>query len=120
MADNPDPELYPYVYVRISRQDKPASDSTTQNDTPSFAKYDVSGNITGYVAIEFSSDVTIGGYNAKLYHFTSGKDWNSTTNNIYQIEHGDYIYEILTQTFIEAEEGYGARIQAMLDTFTFE
>jgi hypothetical protein len=36
------------------------------------------------------------------------------------IEHGDYIYEILTQSFLEAEEGYGARILAMLDTFTFE
>lgn len=119
MADNSDPELYPYTYVRITRYDKPVSDNTTQNDPPTFVKYDID-NITGYVTTEFIGDVTIGDYNAKLYHFASGKDWNSTTNNIYLIEHGDYIYEIQTQTFIEAEEGYGARIQAMLDTFTFE
>lgn len=121
IAENPDPEIYPYVAVYISRYDKaswanvPRDEATKDLDWLNFTVDTGLGYKAAYV-----DDVHVGHSIAKHYASVSGKEWNSIINNYYFIEHEEYYFIISSQYFLEAEEGYGARINAMLDTFTFE
>lgn len=118
MADNPDPELYPYTYININRYD---SDTWINDKKDLWTKVKTfDRNVNGYIATEQLEDTIIGDYEAKHYKLALGSDWNSIINHYYVIEHGDYYYTIETQYFLEAAEGYGARMQAMMDTFTLD
>lgn len=111
IAENPDPETYPDVHIRISTWPSPNS---------IIKEYDEEGNsittITGDIA-DFIEDVEIGAYTARHYKITTGDDWDSIIQNFYFIQADDIHYLIETQYFLEAAEGYGARILAMLKTF---
>jgi hypothetical protein len=119
MAENPDPELYPYVYLNISRVNYPVENS----DKDLSPVKDSEGNILGYLDSDITEPldpVEIGGQIA--YHFIEqdGKEWNSPVRNYYFMKTGNYVYVFEIQYFLEASEGFGARIDAMLDTFTLK
>jgi hypothetical protein len=109
-TENPNPDLYPYVYVNIIRTDHVTLKEyvDTREETLSLQLSEV----------EQFDKVTVGEYDAVQLKGKSGSEWNSVIRNLYIIESGTSIYEIETQYFMEAAEGYGSRIAAMLDTFT--
>lgn len=121
-ASNPNPELYPYVYLNVSRFNIP--DKTDKNSAV-WALVNIS-DISGYVKKEFTEmdqapeRTSIGDFDAIHYSTTEGTDWNSTVRDYYTVTTDDYIYVFEGQCFLEAQEGYGARISAMLDTFDLD
>lgn len=110
MANNPDPEIYPYVYLNISR---------TQDTTlDKFSKEMKQGLSHGYSSVEQLPKTTIGdNYDAIHIIAKTGNKWNSSVRELYMIESNNSIYLVEMQYFTEAAEGYGARIHAMIDTF---
>lgn len=135
IAENPDPEVYPYVYVNISKLPIDTSfqisivsgDFSTEKpkDSDWTKVYDKNNNVIGYASPKKyekaqQDTVKLGDYVAEHYLIPEGTDWNSAIRNYYYIKTDYNIYQIETQYFLEAEEGYGARISAMLDTFTLE
>lgn len=110
MANNPDPEIYPYVYLNISR---------TQDTTlDKFAKEMKQGLSHGYSSVEQLPKTTIGdNYDAIHIIAKTGNKWNSSVRELYMIESNKSIYLVEMQYFTEAAEGYGARMHAMIDTF---
>jgi hypothetical protein len=109
IADNSDPAIYPYVYLCINHlKDKSATDYVKKlSDT-------LSAN--GFKS-EITTDATIGNYKGTILTAQAGSEWNSIIRNYYIIENGTSIYVIEAQYFVEASEGYGARFEAMLNTF---
>ncbi|ROR31814.1 hypothetical protein EDD66_101433 [Mobilisporobacter senegalensis] len=113
MAENPDPEIYPYVYLNISRvEEKTTLDKYTKEMKEALSH--------GYKSVEQLPDTTIGN-NYKAVHLKakSGNKWNSSVRELYLLESEGSIYMVEKQYFVEAEEGYGARMHAMIDTFKF-
>jgi hypothetical protein len=109
IAENPDPAIYPYVYVSINHlENRRASDH---------AKELLEMLSKNSLISETTKDVSIGNYKGTLITAKAGSQWNSIVRNYYIITDNTSIYTIETQYFLEATEGYGARIQAMLDTF---
>ncbi|MDF2588469.1 MAG: hypothetical protein K0S41_2310 [Anaerocolumna sp.] len=110
IAENPDPELYPYVYLNISKMD-----GTTTTDAITEIKNSIS---KGYESVEELKNITIGNdYNATGLKAKSGTEWNSSIREYYVIQSGNSSYIIEMQYFLEAAEGFGTRMHAMLDTF---
>lgn len=109
IAENPDPAIYPYVYLTIkyhenktvSEYAKEISDQLSQNDFK-VSKENKSG-------MEKNEGV--------ILTAISGKEWNSIVRKYYIIQEGTSIYVFEAQYFLEAAEGYGARIHAMINTF---
>jgi hypothetical protein len=135
IAENPDPEIYPYVYIKISRLPISASyligtisgefSTEKPKDSDWTEVYDENNNVIGYSSpkkyeIAQQDTVKLGDYEVEHYKVQEGTDWNSAIRNFYFIKKDQNIYRIETQYFLEAEEGYGARISAMLDTFSLE
>ncbi len=109
VAENPDPAIYPYVYLSIKHlKNKSASDYVKElSDT--LSKNSLKSEVT--------TDVSIGNYKGTIITARAGSEWNSIFRNYYIIENGTSIYTLESQYFVEAAEGYGARIHAMIDTF---
>lgn len=109
IAENPDPAIYPYVYLSINYlENKSASDYI--------------GELSDLLSkdgleTEIAADAPIGNYKGSIVTARSGSEWNSIIRNYYIIENGTGLYIIESQYFLEAAEGYGARIHAMLSTF---
>lgn len=145
MAENPDPELYPYVYLNISRTEYPSAVETIDSSDSQWEKVvDKSGKMVGYVSKSFTKvvmddknnivgylngdnsdpvdleNVKIGDYDAYHYSVKEGNEWNSAVRNYYFIKTDHYVYSFETQYFLEAAEGFGARILAMMDTFQLQ
>lgn len=135
IAENPDPEIYPYVYIKISKLPISASyligtisgefSTEKPKDSDWTEVYDENNNVIGYSSpkkyeIAQQDTVKLGDYEVEHYKVQEGTDWNSAIRNFYFIKKDQNIYRIETQYFLEAEEGYGARISAMLDTFSLE
>lgn len=144
MASNPDPSIYPYVFLNISRYDLPkiANISDEQREeshnNPNYKRNEadkiywyvlpVKNNKIHYAQIKGSdSDVIdtifsedINGHTAFTYTIKQGKDWNSAVRKYYFITLDSYVYKIEIQYFVEAEEGFGTRLQAMVKTLSFE
>ena len=71
-----------------------------------------------YKSVEQFNQVSVGEqYKAVQLKAKTGSEWNSIIRNYYLIEEKNSVYLIEMQYFTEAAEGYGARMQAMLDTF---
>ncbi|BCN32717.1 hypothetical protein [Anaeromicropila herbilytica] len=109
IADNSDPAIYPYVYFSISKiKNKSASDYVK--------KLSKTRSANGFKT-KITKNATIGKYKGTMLSAQAGTKWNSIILNNYIIKKGTYIYNIEVQYFVEATEGYGARIQAMINTF---
>lgn len=116
IAENANPDLYPYVFIRITKSEYTEG------------KIEISGNI--YVDDEKlnetlstnvpNDNVKIGDYDAIHFKFIDGNEWNSLVKHIYIIILEKNYYVIETNYFLEASEGYGVRIKAMLDTLVIE
>ncbi len=109
IAENPDPAIYPYIYVSINHLENRSASDYTKELSATLSKNSLTSKIT--------KDVSVGNYKGTLITAKGGSEWNSIVRNYYIIEDSTAIYTIETQYFLEAAEGYGARIQAMLDTF---
>lgn len=109
IVDNSDPATYPDVYLCVNNlKDHSASDYLEKlTDTLSS---------DGFKS-EIIKDASIGNYKGTIVNAQAGSEWNSTIRNYYIIENGTSIYTIEAQYFVEASEGFGSRIQAMLNTF---
>ncbi len=118
MADNPNPEIYPYVYLNIYRKDKTTWDKSITSDSDSSEGSLWSSLMIGNAY--YLDEVSIGSHQAKHYHTSPGNQWNSIVKDYYIIEQGEYYYVLETQYFLEAAEGYGARMRAMMDTIEFK
>ena len=66
--------------------------------------------------MEVLSNSKISTYDAIVFHSVMGTDYNSPIKKIAVIESTQEYYTIETQYFLEAEEGFGARMMALLDT----
>lgn len=148
MVENLDPELYPYIYFNINRYDIPTeADLLKSSSIPwsiilhdssgNGAGYllkssgqlvmDIKGNILGYVVTKDSAMILtpvkskiLNNYNSYHYIISDGNEWNSPVREYYYLIKDNYLYEIEVQYYAEAAEGYGARIDALLNTFTFQ
>ena len=109
-AVNPDNSVYPEIYIKITKTDK--------------SEYnDYKGELKRLLLQENPqakelSDTKIGTYNAEGFQSNYGNDYNSAIKKVSVIETIVAYYTIETQYFLEAAEGYGARIEALLNTFT--
>ena len=109
IAENPDPEIYPYVYLSVNHiENKSVSDYAKE-----LSKTLSENNLIS----ETATDAAIGNYTGTIVRAQAGSEWNSIIRNYYIIENGKSIYVLESQYFVEAAEGYGARIYAMLNTF---
>ncbi len=113
MAENVNPEIIPYVYVSISRiKGTDAKEYLNQlEDSLKEENKDVKIN----EPIDLSDQVR-----AEHIYVRAGLEWNSAIRNFYIIDLADDILLIETQFFVEAEEGYGARIHYMLETLRLQ
>lgn len=123
MAENPDPEIYPYVSFNISRNEY--NSGYEGLSTPDLLVANPFGDTTTFTEKDLDKEsenhsVKIGDYEAVHYMIKEGNEWNSLIKHCYLVPAGNYYYVIQTQYFLEAAEGYGARIEAMLDTFTIQ
>jgi len=109
-ADNTDPAIYPYIYVNISK----VKDITAREYSD---KIITESETAKYQNIETTTSTIGKNYDCTQITLQAGREWNSVIRNYYIIETDNTLYLIETQSFLEAEEGYGARIQAMLNTF---
>lgn len=100
---------YPDIYIEISNHNLSDKDylKTLENRI-----------LEANPKAEKPDPVQIGTYDALHFHSAFGEDYNSKIENVYVIEGNDSYYTLEVQYFLEAEEGYGARIAALLDTFT--
>ena len=117
MAENPNPELYPYVYFSIGRNEYTGKEINL-NDSDLHLQDDETGK--DLVANAKEDTVKIGDYDAIHWKLIDGNEWNSLVKHYYYIKGDKYYYWIKTNYFLEASEGYGSRISAMLDTFVIE
>lgn len=109
-AVNPDASVYPDVYIKITKTNK-------------IDQIDYLRNLKDLLLKENSqtkeiSDQKIGTYDVEGFHLSFGNEYNSAIKKVAVIETIATYYTIETQYFLEAAEGYGARIKALLDTFT--
>jgi hypothetical protein len=111
LTENSDPEKYPNIYIRISSSNSP-NPIIKELDKEQKSINTFNEDVAVYV-----EDVTIGTYTGKHYKLKTGDEWDSIIRNFYIIEDNDVLYIIETQYFLEAAEGYGARIAAILNTF---
>jgi hypothetical protein len=109
VAENSDPAIYPYVYISISHLENSNVSDYVEKLSDTLAANSMESEIT--------TDTSIGNYKGMIITANAGTEWNSIIRNYYIIENGTSIYTIETQYFLDAEEGYGARFQAMLNTF---
>jgi hypothetical protein len=111
-AVNPDASVYPDVYIKITKTNK-------------IDQIDYLRNLKDLLLKENSqtkeiSDQKIGTYDVEGFHLSFGNEYNSAIKIISVIETIASYYTIETHYFLEAAEGYGARIKALLDTFTLD
>lgn len=111
ITKNQDPDKYPNIYIRISSSNSPNPIIKELDDEQK------SINTLNDEVADYVEDVTLGTYTAKHYKLKTGDEWDSIIKNFYIIEDNDVLYLIETQYFLEAAEGYGARIAAILNTF---
>lgn len=110
VAENLEPDKYPDISIRIStlNSSNPIIEFEESQDSITTASGDKAN---------FVEEVKIGAYTAKHYKLKTGDEWDSIIKNFYIIETEGIDFIIETQYFLEAAEGYGARIWAMLNTF---
>lgn len=117
MVENPNPELYPYVYITIGRTEY-TGEEVDFYDSDLHLRDEETGK--DLVANSEKDTVKIGEYDAIHWQLIDGNEWNSLVKHYYFIPGENYYYWIQTNYFLEASEGFGARISAMLDTFILE
>lgn len=119
MAENLDPELYPYVFINITRSEYKGEKTDLSIGDNNLSVYDEYSKQT--LSTNAPKDnVKLGDYDAIHFEVIDGDQWNSLVRHIYLIRFDKIYYVIETNYFLEASEGYGARIKAMLDTIVFE
>ncbi|HPU63337.1 MAG TPA: hypothetical protein PK304_04225 [Mobilitalea sp.] len=104
MANNQDSDGYPDVYININILPETLNSDTITTD--------------GKDAAEYVGEVSIGSFTAGHYKFKSGNNWNSVIRDYYIFDEKDKNFIIECGYFLEAQEGYGARIEAMLKTIS--
>ncbi len=109
VAENPDPAIYPYVYLSINRLENKSAKDYVKELSDTLSKSGLKSETT--------TDASIGKYKGTIVTARAGSEWNSIIRNYYIIENGTSLYTMESQYFLEAAEGYGARIYAMLNTF---
>ena len=109
-AINPDASVYPDIFIEITKTNK----SDQMNYTESLKQLLLEEN----PQTKELSDQKIGTYDVESFHLNFGNEYNSAIKKVSVVETIAAYYTIETQYFLEAAEGYGARIKALLDTFT--
>lgn len=109
IAENPDPAIYPYVYLSVKHLGEKSVSDYTKELSDQLSKDDFQ--------VELTTESSIGKYEGTILTARAGSEWNSIIRKYYIIEDGTSLYTLEAQYFLEASEGYGARIHAMLDTF---
>lgn len=112
LADNPDPTIYPYIYVNISRLEDTTVEEYSKELYKRLSK-------EGHRSVTISNDTEKGQDSSKDVQVTvqTGYNWDSVIRKYRVIGEAGKVFLIETQYYLEAEEGYGARIEAMIDTF---
>ena len=112
LADNPDPTIYPYIYVNISRLEDTTVEEYSKELYKRLSK-------EGHRSVIISNDTEKGQDSSKDVQVTvqTGYNWDSVIRKYRVIGEAGKVFLIETQYYLEAEEGYGARIEAMIDTF---
>jgi hypothetical protein len=118
MAENMNPDLYTYVFINITRSEYVDGKKT---ELPIGNLYVDDSELNKTLSTNYPNDnVKINDYDAIHFKSIEGDDWNSLVKHVYIIPLEKNYYTITTHYFLEASEGYGVRIKAMLDTLVFE
>lgn len=118
MAENINPEIYPYIFISITRSEYLDGEKVDSHAGQLHVYDEETDKIlqTNYP----KDNVKIGDYDAIHFEVIDGSQWNSLVKHIYIIDFEENYYVIETNYFLEASEGYGVRIKAMLDTIVIE
>lgn len=119
MAENLDPELYPYIFINITKSKYKGEKADLSIGDHNLYVYDEYSKQTLSTSTP-KDNVKLGDYDAIHFEVIDGDEWNSLVRHIYLIRFDKTYYVIETNYFLEASEGYGARIKAMLDTIAFD
>ena len=104
-----DTSAYPDIFIKISK--------TVQSEDKNYLKTLEDRLKKENPKAEKLDPVSLGTYTAIHYHSSFGEASDSILKNIYVVETELDYFTIETQYFLEAEEGYGARIASLLETF---
>ncbi|MDF2842796.1 MAG: hypothetical protein K0R00_1222 [Herbinix sp.] len=119
MAENLDPELYPYVFINVKKSEYKGEKADLSIGDHNLSVFDEYSKQTLFTNAP-KDNVKLGDYDAIHFEVIDGDQWNSLVRHIYLIRFDKIYYVIETNYFLEASEGYGVRIKAMLDTIVFE
>jgi len=117
MVENPDPSRYPYVFLRILRMEEDSLEAKNLRESLESGKIKVA-ETESYINVEQKDNLRINQWEAEQYSYIEGSDWDSLVKKYYLLSMDKSLYLIESQYFLGAAEGFGARILAMLDTFT--
>lgn len=109
IAENPDPAIYPYVYLTIKYHENKTVSEYTKEIFDQLSQNDFKVSTEKKSGMKKNEGV--------ILTAVSGKEWNSIVRKYHIIQEGTSIYVFESQYFLEAAEGYGARIHAMINTF---
>ncbi|MDF2907287.1 MAG: hypothetical protein K0R34_2608 [Herbinix sp.] len=110
-ATNPNTSVYPDIYIRITKTEK----ANQVNYVEDLKQQLLQEN----PQMKELSDTKINTYDALVFKSNFGTEYNSAIKTVAVIEASTSYYTIETEYFLEAAEGYGARMKALLNTFTF-
>lgn len=108
MAPNSDSSIYPNVFLSVAKIEGQSLDEIMKGLMLQAGQDGVWQNTT----------IGQGKYKAKKFTFREGNNYNSRVCEYYLTEKDKKVYLIEINYFVEAEEGYGARLHGMLGTFT--
>jgi hypothetical protein len=109
-ATNPNTSVYPDIYIRITKTEK----ANQVNYVEDLKQQLLQEN----PQMKELSDTKINTYDALVFKSNFGTEYNSAIKTVAVIEASTSYYTIETEYFLEAAEGYGARMKALLNTFT--
>lgn len=112
LAENSDPTIYPYNYINISRLE----DTTAKKYSKELYNRLLKDGLKK-VSITDNTEIGQDSLKSAMVSVQTGDKWDSVIRNYYVIERAGKVFLIETQFYLDAQEGYGARIKAMLDTF---
>jgi hypothetical protein len=111
---NPDPNIYPEVFMSI-RYEEGASAAEKADSLAAGSLSPDPG--TAGLTYKSAGEVEIGELKARKLHAPAGSTWDSPTADVYFIDANRGCYTIILHYYLEAAEGWGARMGSMVGTF---
>ena len=106
---NPDPNIYPDVSMTIGFEKGATAKAQADQLQKASANTKLPYKLVG--------SEKIGELTAQHLHAIAGSKWNSQVSDVYLVDGTDGCYTITVGCYLEASEGWGARLGVMVKTF---